>query len=202
MASTRPVLKKGMSGKAGTAIGDAIFLWRNFIGLAPAVGVTVFDFGTQSYERTIQWQKSYGLKSDGVVGPATWARYDSLQYGPPTAEAAKAAEQLKSPEQPSPAAVQAAKVIKAKKPALAPTPAAVTAASKIPTPTKPPSTPITIPGTTVKLPVVVTDVKNAAMAASSQVNALIEKTPLWVRITGTTLGVVMALKGLKKLFAL
>jgi outer membrane biosynthesis protein TonB len=198
MATTRPTLKKGMSGKAGSAIGDAIFLWRNYIGLPPAAGVTVFDFGTQSHDRTVAWQKAQKLSStDGKVGQQSWARYDSLQYGPPTAAAVQAAEQIKSPEPPPPAAVQAAKVIQEKKPPPKPSAAAVTAAAKIPKPTKPPSSAVS---TTTKLTTAATDIKTAAVEASGKVTKAIEGAPLWVRIAGTTLGVVVALKGLKRVF--
>lgn len=195
----RPVLKKGMSGKAGTEVGDAIYLWRNFIGLPPAAGVKVFDFGTQSHDRTVAWQKQQRLSStDGKVGPESWGRYDSLQYGPPTAAAAAAATQAATAlkqqvEAPAPAAVQAAESIKKKIPAPKPSTAATTAAAKIAAPTKPPAPAVTMPKS-------LEEARATTVAVTKEVIKQVEGAPLWLRITGSTVGVVLAIKGLRKLF--
>jgi len=201
MATTRPVLKKGMSGKAGTAVGDAIFLWRNFMGLPPAAGVKVFDFGTQTHDRTVAWQIAQQLSSrDGRVGPESWARYDSLQYGPPAppvVEAAtKAAAGLKQEsEAPAPAAVAASATIKKTKPPAKVAPAAVAASQKITAATTTPTPVMSVPKT-------VEEAKVVATVAASKVVKVVEDSPLWLRVGGTALGVVFAIKGLRKLFGM
>jgi len=90
----RPTIKKGMSGKKGTDIGEAILLWRLYLGapeLKPAAGTTVFDFGAATDKATRAWQKQHGLKEDGIVNDSVWAKYDQLIATAPTVVQAKAA---------------------------------------------------------------------------------------------------------------
>jgi hypothetical protein len=187
----RPTIKLGMSGKSGTPIGDAIFLWRQFVGLPPAKGVTSFDFGKQTHEKTIAWQKKEGLSANGIVNAENWARYDSLQYGPPTPEAHQAAEELKTPVEEHPAAVQVSEVIKTKTPAPKPSGAAVAASEKIAASGKPPSSESHLDM-----------LKQQVGETKNKITKVVESAPLWLRVTGTTVGVVVALKSLKKLFNL
>lgn len=192
----RPTLKKGMSGKRGTPIGDAIFLWRQFVGLTPAVDAATIDYGTQTFQRTVAWQKKNGLKGDGEVGPATWAKYDSLQYGPPTPEAVEAATTAaQTLEVPSEAhAVQASETISAKSPTPKPHPSAVEAAEKI--------TPKSTGALPTSIPTSLSEAKTAAIAVKDKVTHAVEHAPLWLRIGTATVGVFFALKGVKKAFGL
>lgn len=182
--ATRPTLRNGMKGNRGTPTGDAIFLWRNYIGLTPAKDVTVYDFGQMSHDRTKEWQKKHGLSDDGVVGPMSWAKYDALQYGPPAPPASPAAEEAAdkiaaSQKPPSQAAQVAATNIAAKQPP-APTPAPKAATAPA----------MTIASMTV--PPVVTE------TAMTVVNA-VKDAPLWQKVTGGILGVVLSVGALRRL---
>src|SRR3954466_10873245 len=88
----RPTLKKGMSGKKGTDIGEAILLWRLFLGkpeLKPAAGVSSYDFGAATEKATKEWQKSVGLPATGIVDENTWIVYDGrMAIAPPVVQAA------------------------------------------------------------------------------------------------------------------
>lgn len=87
----RPTIKKGMSGAKGTNIGEAILLWRLFLGkpeLKPAAGTTNYDFGSATDKETRAWQKLVGLTANGVVDDATWAAYDArIAVAPPIVQA-------------------------------------------------------------------------------------------------------------------
>jgi peptidoglycan hydrolase-like protein with peptidoglycan-binding domain len=195
----RPTLRKGMVGKKGTEIGEAIRIWRTLMGLTPAAGVTSYDFGPATVNATMAWQGSHGLADpkrkdglgDGIVGPKSWAKYDSLQYGPPPPP----------PPTPHPAAQQAAEVIKAqssaKKPPPKPSvaPAAHVAAATIAQRT----TPVVSSAVrsfqqavqSVKLP---TSVK----LAQSQVTETVRSAPLWLKIVGGAVSSLLVYTGLKK----
>lgn len=183
----RPVLKKGMKGNKGTELGNAIFLWRNFVGLQPAANVTVYDYGPLTVEKTKAFQKKHKLKENGEVDAATWAKYDSLQYGPPpppgVSNAAKeAADKIAASQPPPSSAAQeaAAKIAAAPKkvapapkvPAIQSTPAAVVAA----------------------VPKNLTEVKE-------QVSKVIDATPLWMRIVGGAVSVGLTWLGIKKVIS-
>lgn len=89
----RPTIKLGSSGKKGTDVGEAILLWRLFLGkpeLKPAANATQYDFGSATDKYTKAWQTSVGLKADGIVGPSTWAAYDARMAKAPPAVQAKA----------------------------------------------------------------------------------------------------------------
>ena len=129
----RPTIKKGMSGKKGTEIGEAILLWRLYLGkpeLKPAPGTTVYDFGAATDKATREWQKKHGMKEDGVVDDLDWAKYDQLiAVAPPVVQAKAAAAEIqseankaatmvakiqgKTPPKPKPAAVPANPAAKA-----------------------------------------------------------------------------------------
>lgn len=203
--ATRPTLKKGMSGKKGTAIGDAIFLWRQYLGLPPAAGVTVFDFGQQTHDRTVAWQKKQKLSPfDGIVGKNTWARYDSLQYGPPPPAAVKVAEKIKeiSPAPaPVPAAVKAAEQIKAAS-TPAPVPRAAVAAAQRISPSTVPVVAVAMPKNIAEVKVqvqqVATKAKEQVKQATAQVVKAGDAAPLWAKITGGAVAVALGIKALRK----
>lgn len=60
----KPTLREGSTG-------DYVKLWQRHIGVKDDG-----KFGSGTKSTTIAWQKSRGLSADGVVGPATWSRYD------------------------------------------------------------------------------------------------------------------------------
>lgn len=93
----RPTLKKGMSGKKGTEVGEAILLWRMFLGkpeLKPAPGTTNYDFGSATDKATREFQTAAGITANGIVDDITWAAYDAkMASAHPVVQAkAKAAE--------------------------------------------------------------------------------------------------------------
>lgn len=92
--ANRPTLKKGMSGKKGTEVGEAILLWRMFLGkpeLKPAPGTTNYDFGSATDKATREFQTAAGIPSTGVVDDLTWAAYDAKVAGSHPVVQAKAA---------------------------------------------------------------------------------------------------------------
>lgn len=92
--ANRPTLKKGMSGKKGTEVGEAILLWRMFLGkpeLKPAAGTTNYDFGSATDKATREFQTAAGIPANGVVDDLTWAAYDAKVAGSHPVIQAKAA---------------------------------------------------------------------------------------------------------------
>jgi hypothetical protein len=139
----RPILKKGMSGKKGTDVGEAILLWRMFLGkpeLKPAAGVTSYDFGAATDKATKEWQSSVGLAPTGVVDAKTWAVYDGrIAVAPPAVQAA--AHAAEATGEAKKAAVMAAAVAK---PAAAKPAAAKSQTPAVQTPVAPASAPAAI----------------------------------------------------------
>lgn len=179
----RPTLVPGAKGEKGTELGDAIFLWRVYVGLPPAKNVTSFDYGNLTVEKTKAFQRKWGLDPDGSVGPETWEKYDELQYGPPVAPASpaaqKAADEIAAKQKPpSAAAQQAAANIAGKKPA----------AAKPVTQTVVVSTPKFL------------SVPKSVKEAKAQVVQHLNQTPLWLRIVGGAVGAGVSFLGLRKLF--
>ena len=64
--SSRPTIKLGSSGAA-------VLNWQGYLGI-PVTGN--FDDDTQT--ATKKWQGHYGLVADGVVGPSSWTKADSV----------------------------------------------------------------------------------------------------------------------------
>lgn len=197
----RPTLHQGVSGNKGTALGDAILLWRNYIGLPPAANETHYDFGPSTATATKKWQASNGLTADGTVGPVTWAKYDAIQagqYGPPTAAEAVAQQAAaaisKAANIPTSAAVASRAVAQAAS-ATATVPASAHAAAaalagKAPLPT------VTSPTTA---PVGLRDKVHAAETGIlHEVETLYNKIPLWARIGLGTFSALLTIVGIKK----
>lgn len=177
----RPTLKQGMKGDKGTELGDAIFLWRVYVGLPPAKNVTSFDYGNLTVEKTKAFQRKWDLEVNGEVGPDVWAKYDELQYGPPapaSAAAQKAADKIAAKQEPpSEAAQQAAANISSKKGKATPAPT---------TPGTPSTKFLSVP--------------KSMKEAKTQVVHHLNQTPLWLRIVGGAVGFGVSALGLKKLF--
>jgi peptidoglycan hydrolase-like protein with peptidoglycan-binding domain len=193
----RPTLKKGMRGKRGTELGDAILLWRNFVGLAPASNVMDIDFGPATDTATKKFQKEHGLKQDGEVGPKTWAMYDNLQYGPPPPPVAAQAATTIAQAAPAPAvAVQAAAAIKQTSKPAAPQPvasAAAKAVSSIKQQAKnATSSTAAVTAPSAHLPRNFEELKHQAVK-------VYDETPLWLRIVGGAVTGLLAWSGLSRL---
>lgn len=177
----RPTLKKGMSGKKGTEIGEAILLWRLFLGkpeLKPAAGVTSYDFGAATDKYTREFQTSVGLPSNGVVNDAVWAVYDGrMSVAPPVVQST--ARAVEAQGEANKAAAMAAAVAAKAAPKPAPKPTATPAA-------KPPVAPMT--ATTVKTALqsqvknTVNTVKEAASTIASKAQAKKAEMPGWQRM--------------------
>jgi hypothetical protein len=180
----RPTLKLGMKGNKGSELGDAIFLWRVFVGLPPAKNVTSFDYGALTVEKTKTFQKKNGLTVNGEVDEDTWEKYDALQYGPPVAPASPAAQAAadkiaSGQTPPSAAAHEAAASIAGKKAA---GPAKTTTAS-----------------TTAPAAAKFLSVPKSVKEAKEQVVHHLNQTPLWLRVVGGAIGAGASFLGLKKL---
>ena len=199
--ATRPTLHSGLSGSKGTAVGDAILTWRNYMGLPPAANETNYSFGPATITKTKAWQSANGLSADGVVGPASWAKYDALQgggaaaYGPPTAaEAAahQAVAAIAQAAQTPPSATAAAKAVSSQ----AAIPAAAhIAAAQVAGKTPPASVTSATPPVGIKAKVVA-----AEHGVLHEVEALYNKIPLWARIGLGTFSTLLTIVGLKKAF--
>ena len=50
--------------------GEDVHEWQKFLGISPTTGY----FGEVTVAKTKNYQKSNGLKDDGIVGPMTWAK--------------------------------------------------------------------------------------------------------------------------------
>ena len=61
-ALNMPTLKKGSEGKA-------VKVWQIIVGVK-----VDGDFGSKTHQATLDFQKKYGLKMDGIVGPDTWGK--------------------------------------------------------------------------------------------------------------------------------
>lgn len=66
MTVKRSQLKEGSTG-------DNVKEWQRIVGVAKIDGI----FGPSTTKATKAWQKSHGLKDDGIVGPNTW----NIAYG-------------------------------------------------------------------------------------------------------------------------
>lgn len=64
----RPTVSQGSRG-------DAVKTVQSIVGATPVDGV----FGSGTKKAVIAWQTANGLKPDGVFGPASWAKSDSLK---------------------------------------------------------------------------------------------------------------------------
>ncbi len=199
----RPTLKKGMSGKKGTELGEAILLWRLFLGkpeLKPAAGTTVYDFGNLADKYTKEYQKSVGLKDDGVVGPVTWNTYDTRMAVAP-APVKAAAKAIETQGEANKAAAMAAAVAK---PPAAPKPAA----PKPPTPVAAKSPVATAaaaiaaaPTAKAKAQEAATQVKLMANTVAVKAKAVKDDMPMWQRILSVGLlglGGLVGWKAIKK----
>jgi cobalamin biosynthesis Mg chelatase CobN len=123
-----------------------------------------------------------------------------LQYGPPAPPVVAAATQAATAinqqvEAPAPAAVQASETIKKKAPAPKPTAAAVSAATNIAAKVTPPKPVISVPKS-------LEEAKVVTVATTKEIVKQVENAPLWLRITGSAVGLVFAVKGVKKLFGI
>ena len=65
IAPARPVLRR-------TARGDAVILLQDCLNLKGAGLVADGIFGRGTFEAVVQFQLNHGLKTDGIVGAATW----------------------------------------------------------------------------------------------------------------------------------
>lgn len=186
----RPTLKKGISGNKGTPTGDAILLWRNFIGIPPAANETHFDFGPSTAAATEKWQAANGLTADGQVGPKTWAKYDSMAgFAPPPSSgidvSANAAARAIANANPLPSSANAAAKALASSTTLPPSVRAALAAKAAGT---------TIPTTKLE------KVKAVEHGIMTEVENLYHRMPLWSKIGLGTFSALFTFVGLKKLF--
>lgn len=162
----RPTIKKGMSGDKGTTIGEAILLWRSFLGkpeLKPAPGTTRYDFGAATEKYTKEWQQSVGLLPNGIVDDRTWAAYDArLATAPkPVQEKAAAVEAVGEAQK----AAAMASAVKAK-------PAAKPAAAKPPTTVPPASGATPMQHAKERVTTQLAAVKNKAVEAKQRVHSM------------------------------
>lgn len=184
----RPTLRKGMTGKKGSDIGEAILLWRLFLGksdLKPAAGVTSYDFGTASEKYTKEFQKSAGLAQTGVVDDKTWVAYESRikTASPPVKAKAVAAE---TQGEANKAAAMAAAVAKP---------------STVPKPVTPEATAVVSATIPVKLK---TKAKETAATVKTAATVVVDKAktasadmPMWQRILAVGVLGIGALVGYK-----
>jgi len=183
----RPTLKKGMSGKKGSDIGEAILLWRLFLGkpdLKPAAAVTSYDFGAASEKYTKEFQKSAGLAQTGVVDDTTWAAYESRMKTAPAPVKAKAVA-VETQGEANKAAAMAAAV------------------AKPPTAPKTTAPAVTAPVSTIpvklesKVRETVATVKTAASAVADKAKTASADMPMWQRILAVGVLGIGALVGYK-----
>jgi peptidoglycan hydrolase-like protein with peptidoglycan-binding domain len=187
--TSRPTIRKGSKGKAGTPIGDAVIAWQTILGLK-ADG----DFGTGTDTATRKWQRDHGLKDDGVVGGATWAKAIPVPPADTGLGIADAVARILGnvPESPV-SATSAASITAAARPRPAPKPSQGTAQ---PTPAAGAnvfaSTANAMNGQNAPAPKVSPTVSEAGMFAG------LDKLPRWAKIGGAIALGVAAVFGLKK----
>jgi peptidoglycan hydrolase-like protein with peptidoglycan-binding domain len=66
----RRTLRQGMTG-------DDVKTMQGIVGMSVRDGI----FGPQTYKAVVNWQKANNLTPDGVFGPASWAKSDSVSSG-------------------------------------------------------------------------------------------------------------------------
>lgn len=180
----RPTLRKGMSGAAGTDTGEAILLWRKFLGkpeLLPPPGTKTYDFGKATHDATVEFQKKNGLEGDGVVGPVTWAKYEQRTgaSAPAPVQVKAAAANLESE-----AAKAAAMARAVTKPA-----------TPKPQPTAP--TPVTASTPMEKVKEVRSNVQNKIQETVDTLKTKSDAMPMWQRILSVGLIGLAGLAGYK-----
>jgi hypothetical protein len=71
----KPVLRKGDKGSAVTALQRALMTWSGFA--LPRYGMDG-DFGKETRDWVKKFQKAMGIGVDGIVGPVTWGKLDTI----------------------------------------------------------------------------------------------------------------------------
>ena len=78
----RPMLRRGNKNQYVKVLQEDLQKLGYNLGICGVDG----DFGSMTQEAVLKFQKAYGLKADGIVGPDTWAAIDKALGGEPPKE--------------------------------------------------------------------------------------------------------------------